>query len=338
MVEGFEQLTLPLPGADPEVREASGELVATLVRAADPTKREHRRAVLFVHGWNDYFFHTHVADFFAAQGFAFYALDLRRYGRSYRPGQFHGYTRKLEAYFAELDAARRVIAADHDGLVVMGHSTGGLVVSLWAAARPGVLDGVVLNSPWLDVHGPPQTASLVHRVMKPLARRRPTTVLPLPDIGSGRFVEMLHADNDGEWTFDRRWKSPTPVAIRLGWLRAVLKAQKRVAKGLRIDCPVFMATSTKSIFLARYSKRGLSGDNVLDVDKIAARAHKLGRRVTLVRIERGRHDLTLSEPAARTSFFSQLALWLRAYLPDERAGGGDSPLAVTSAEQHRVHQ
>jgi alpha-beta hydrolase superfamily lysophospholipase len=41
-----------------------------------------RRSVLYLHGYNDYFFHTHVAEKFNENNFDFYALDLRKYGRS----------------------------------------------------------------------------------------------------------------------------------------------------------------------------------------------------------------------------------------------------------------
>ena len=59
--------------------------MATLVRrrADAPT----RRAVLYLHGFVDYFFQTHLAEFFTDRGFDFYALDLRKYGRSLLPHQ-----------------------------------------------------------------------------------------------------------------------------------------------------------------------------------------------------------------------------------------------------------
>ena len=58
-----------------------------------------------MHGWNDYFFQTHLADAFADLGFDFYALDLRRYGRSLRLGQLRGFITDLDDYGPELDAA-----------------------------------------------------------------------------------------------------------------------------------------------------------------------------------------------------------------------------------------
>ena len=62
-----------------------GEVVASLVRRQPSPAGA--RAVLYIHGYNDYFFQRHVADFYARQGISFYALDLRKHGRSLRSYQ-----------------------------------------------------------------------------------------------------------------------------------------------------------------------------------------------------------------------------------------------------------
>ena len=69
-------------GADPD---GEGTIDATLVRRTPPSHVE--AAVIYVHGFSDYFFQTELADFFTERGFAFYALDLRKCGRSRRDGQ-----------------------------------------------------------------------------------------------------------------------------------------------------------------------------------------------------------------------------------------------------------
>ncbi|GAA1809174.1 hypothetical protein GCM10009749_17050 [Agromyces neolithicus] len=103
--EGFEQLTLPL-GDDDE-----GEVVATLVRHRPRRRRWFWQArgaasdidVLYVHGWSDYFFNRALAEFFTNAGARFFALDLRKYGRSLRPGQTPGYVTDLATYDADID-------------------------------------------------------------------------------------------------------------------------------------------------------------------------------------------------------------------------------------------
>ena len=84
-------------------RDDEGPVVATLVsrRAA----RSDGRAVLYVHGFVDYFFQTHLADFFVDRGWDFHAIDLRKYGRSLLPHQTPNFCRDVSEYFPELDAA-----------------------------------------------------------------------------------------------------------------------------------------------------------------------------------------------------------------------------------------
>jgi hypothetical protein len=70
--EPFTAETIPLPD------DAEGPVVATLVKR--PASAPTTRAVLYVHGFSDYFFHVHVAELFNELGYDFYALDLRKYG------------------------------------------------------------------------------------------------------------------------------------------------------------------------------------------------------------------------------------------------------------------
>ena len=126
---GWTAQTLPLR---PDGR--TPDPVATLVhRTGSPS----RRALLYVHGFVDYFFHTQFGDALAAHGYDVYALDLRDYGRSIRDGRPPNHVTDLGAFAEEIDAAIRIIRADHDEVVLLGHSMGGLVTSLWADSRRG---------------------------------------------------------------------------------------------------------------------------------------------------------------------------------------------------------
>jgi alpha-beta hydrolase superfamily lysophospholipase len=320
---GYESTDLPLPDAATAPGEPEdAELVGTLVRRVPTGSPAPRRpAVLYLHGWNDYFFQTHLADALDALGFAFYAVDLRRYGRSLRRGQLRGYITDLDDYAAELDAASELIAADHDGLLLMGHSTGGLVAALWAATRPDRVDGLVLNSPWLDLQGSALVRTLGSPLIEALGSRSPTSVLRLPpDLGF--YARTLHTEHGGEWDYDTDLKTSPSPPVRAGWLRAVLVGHQRVAAGLQIMAPVLVLASGSSDFARRWHEGLKVVDTVLDVEQIATRAVRLGRHVTLVRVEEGLHDLVLSAPLIRARVLEEIARWSRAYvLPDTPTPG-----------------
>src|SRR5580658_5211426 len=130
---GYSQHELEL-GVDPD---GEGTIAAVLVRRDPAADEVARGAVLYVHGFSDYFFQTELADAFAAQGLAFYALDLRKCGRARRPGQTAHYVSDLALYDDELERALAIVASAHPGLpvIIAAHSTGGLITPLWLDRR-----------------------------------------------------------------------------------------------------------------------------------------------------------------------------------------------------------
>ena len=307
---GYEARTLALADDD------EGAVVATLVRHRPPGAQDRRtaRAVLYLHGWNDYFFQTGLAEHWTGRGAAFYALDLRKYGRSLLPHQTPNYTDDLAVYDEELDAAVAAIREDLGAsarIMVMGHSTGGLVAALWVRRRADVVSGLVLNSPWLELTGSRVARHLSMPVVAQLARSRPRT--PLVTLDPGFYPRSVLQGQGGEWTYDESWR-PTPYfPVRPGWLQAVLRGHAEVARGLDLEVPVLMAASRRSILSTRWREEMRRADTVLDVDLLARRAVLLGPLVTVVRVDGGLHDLTLSAPEPRARFYAELTRWSLAY-------------------------
>jgi alpha-beta hydrolase superfamily lysophospholipase len=307
---GFEARTLPLADDD------EGEVVATLVRhrPAEPEPLRPARAVLYLHGWNDYFFQTGLARFWHGQGAAFYALDLRKYGRSLREHQTPNDVEDLTTYDEEIGLALDTIHADlgrYARVLLMGHSTGGLVAALWADRNPGRLGGLVLNSPWLEMTGSSVARLLSQPVVQQIARLHPRTPMIARD--PGFYARTLLTSHGGEWEYDERWR-PTPFfPIRAGWLQAVMEGHARVARGLRVDTPVLMAASARSVIGPRWREEMRAADVVLDADLLARRAVLLGPLVTVVRVDGGLHDLTLSPAPVRDRFYAEVTRWLSAY-------------------------
>lgn len=318
VLDGFEAVTLPLADDD------EGAVVATVVRrlagAAPATS-----AVLYVHGYNDYFFHAHLADYWTGRGRDFYALDLRKSGRSLRPWQTPYFMRDVAQYQEELDAALALIVADgHDDVVVNAHSTGGLTTPIWLASRasgsgaqpPGspasAVRAVVLNSPFLATDPGSRRRAVGAVASEGIAGRRPYAILPsgISDL----YVRSIHRDRDGEWDFDLAWKPATSTPLRAGWLAAVRKAQRTLQRGLDLRIPVLVMCSTASIRASEWTPQLQRADAVLNADRIARHATALGRHVTCVRIEGGMHDLVLSRPDVRAEVFAQMTRWLGAYV------------------------
>lgn len=292
--------------------DAEGVVEATLVSA--PTHGPTNAAVLYVHGFCDYFFQTHVAQWWTERGYTFYALDLRKYGRSLRAHQTPNHISDIADYFPELDAAwKRITERDgHDAVVVQAHSTSGLTVPLWLHEHRRPVTGVVLNSPWLDMHGGWLMRNPGTFAVRQLASVKPDAFIPRKV--SGIYGRSLHSDHAGEWTFDTTWKSLDSFPIRTSWLSAVRRAHAQVHRGIDVQAPVLVLSSQRTGSPASIDDpTAHSTDIVLDVEQIRRWSTKLGSHVTNVAIDGALHDVFLSAAPQRAQAFAELDRWLSTY-------------------------
>jgi alpha-beta hydrolase superfamily lysophospholipase len=314
VLDGFEQRSLAL---DPDFE---GEVVATLVRRRRdaPLPDDAGVDVLYVHGWTDYFFQAHLADFWEGLGVRFYALDLRKHGRSLRPHHTPGFVTSLRTYDEDIEAALDQMGhgrrhGTSRRLVLMGHSTGGLFLSLWVHHRPGRADGLVLNSPWLEF----QTRKVGRLVLEPSIRAQ-AAIAPrsrLVNLDLGFYARTISARHDGAWDIDPSWRPDAGWRTTPAWLAAVFSGHDRVARGLSIDVPVLVLLSARSTPPVRWSEDMMRSDTVLDVAGVAARVPQLGRLTTLARIDGALHDVTLSAPEVQDVVWFEMRRWLGAYVP-----------------------
>ncbi|MFD1824512.1 alpha/beta hydrolase [Mumia zhuanghuii] len=309
---GYEQHRIDL-GEDPD---GEGRIDATLVRRVPHADETPTGSVLYVHGFSDYFFQTELADFFAARGFAFYALDLRKCGRSLQPGHTAHFVSDLALYDAELERALAIVRAEQAGDVVLAaHSTGGLILPLWLDRRrtPGErgdgVAGLILNSPWFDLQGAPYLRSVGTEVVKLVGRVKPTTVIKLPP--GDAYGASLASSHFGEWEFNTAWKPISGFPVTFGWLRAIRLAHARFHRGLDIGVPALVLRSTRSHVASDYSDAVDSADAVLDVRQIARWSGCLGGDTHVVPIEGARHDVFLSTEGPRKRAYEVVDTWLR---------------------------
>jgi alpha-beta hydrolase superfamily lysophospholipase len=318
-------LGTPFEAAALELRsDTHGEPVATLVRRVIDPDSSARRAILYVHGFNDYFFQTELAAWFIAHGLDFYAIDLRRYGRSLRPGQPACYCADLAEYDEELDLAAEVILAEgHDDLLVVAHSTGGLTAPLWAARRPNLpITGLMLNSPFFAFKQSATVQAIVGTLARAVARVDPLRVISSSK--STGYGDSLHASRHGEWNYDLAWKPSPSFPVRGGWLRAVLDGHRTLRAGLDLAMPVLVMSSTRTVTAHGWDEVLRRGDAVLDGDAVARIAPALGGNVTIERVEDGMHDLVLSPRPSRDRAYMAMAAWLDTHF-GERPGATKPP-------------
>lgn len=283
-----------------------GRVIATLV--SSDYNKSGQQSVLYLHGFNDYFFQAHVAEAFNEQGLNFYALDLRKYGRSLLPHQTPNYCRSVTEYFEEINRSIEIIGTNN--IILIGHSTGGLIAGVYlnTGTYKGQIEKLVLNSPFLEFNITfwqrmflLPLAGIVSFFFPYAARKKPFSHL---------YGASLSAEKHGEWEFNTDWKPIHGFPAYFKWIYAVNRAQKKLHLVSDINVPILILHSDSSSRPSNWDDILLKTDMVLNVDHIKKYGGKLGPDVTFAEIPNAVHDVFLSPTEIRQRAFETTFGWL----------------------------
>ena len=302
-LKGFDCCSITQP------TDYEGPVICTLVRKT--SIKPVKKAVLHVHGFNDYFFNPELAGKYNEQGFNFYALDLRKCGRSWLPHQKFNNVRDLSEYDQDINEALKII--HHEGnekVLLSGHSMGGLIMLLYAVKNQNKdwFDAVFLNSPFFEQNKDVVTKKLVIPVVASLGKRWPDTDVP------GRFSKFygpsLHKNDYGEWDYDLKLKPHIMPLANMGWVRVIHQGQKKVWKGIEVNQPVLIIHPSKSVGGSGWNEKFRHGDIVVNVKDIVRHARKIKGNCKIVSIDGAVHDVMLSAKPVREKVYQELFSWL----------------------------
>ncbi len=237
--EGWQARDLTLPP------DAYGEAVATLVRPV-PDGTARRGAALYVQGFVDYFFQPHLATLWRWLGRDFYAVDLRGYGRSIRPGRPPNVVADLAVHAEELDAAvqrdpRRPRRGHRHGPLHrwpdrrdVGRRPRG------AAGRPAGRRARAQQ----PVAGP-QPGLVRPRGDHPRGARRSPASRPTWWSGTSASTTASGCTTEGGWDFDQAWKPDEGFDVRARWFSRCAGRTPRSPPAWRSTCRCWCAPRTR---------------------------------------------------------------------------------------------
>lgn len=284
-----------------------GEVITTIIskKASEPSSR----AILYIHGFIDYFFQEHMAQKFSDNGYNFYALDLRKYGRSLLPHQHPNYCKDIHEYFEDIDRAIEKIAADgQQKIMLLGHSTGGLIASLYASKGmyADKINALLLNSPFLEFNVSRFTRLLSLVVAKICS---PFPYAYVKGVLSPLYAQSVHKSYKGEWDFNLKWKPIEGFPSYYQWILAIREGHKEVKSRLNIQCPILLMHSARSVSPKKWDDEIMQADAVLNVRHMVRYGYRLGNNVTFVEVPDGMHDLTLSRKDVREGVLNKMVSW-----------------------------
>lgn len=296
-----------------------GPCRSTIIRRLAPG--HSRKAYLYIHGFNDYFFQAEMGRIFNDSGFNFYAVDLRRYGRSREPWQYPFNIRKQEEYFDDIDSALAQIRRDgNTDITLSGHSTGGLTVALLAAVKgkKAGVDRVVTDSPFLEWNYNAFMRNIAAPTIGFLGR-----IFPDAKVKQGHcdgYAYSLLKEYYGEWTYDTDWKMIYSPPVTWSWINSINSAQSKLMKKRKdISVPILVMHSSRKIDGCNYTPEFQTGDAVLNPEMLQKRGRRLGAVRQVCAIDSGLHDLILSRKDVREAAYDTIFSFIRTHSAPERS-------------------
>lgn len=193
------------------------------------------RNLLLVHGLAEHLGrYQHVGEALAAAGWRVTAVELRGHGES--EGQRGHVTRWLH-YVEDVRAAAGVAGADHNPMVAVAHSMGGLVTlsALLNLVYPPV-QAVALSNPLLKVATEPPAAQV-------FAARVAARILPRLPQSNGLAASLISRDPDVVARYEADPMVYSTITPR--WFRNMIRAQTAVhARAGQLTIPLRMMLGT----------------------------------------------------------------------------------------------
>jgi acylglycerol lipase len=213
-------------------------------------------SIVIVHGFNAHSaYYQWVADQLTTVGFAVYALDL--HGRGQSEGE-RFYVQNIYEYVEEVNQMVDIAKAAHPNLplLLLGHSAGGVVATLYALDNPTKINGLISVSFAFQIPAP----DFALTILKGLSHIAPHFhSIKLKNEDFSRNTEEVHIMNNDPLIAHE--SQPTKTMEQL------VIADERLKKEIpQITLPVLIlhGTSDKA---ARYTGSQFFYDNVASTDK-----------------------------------------------------------------------
>lgn len=294
-----------------------GPCRSTIVRLK--CRKPSKKGFLYIHGFNDYFFQSEMGERFVDSGYHFYAVDLRRYGRSKEPWQYPYNIRDMRKYYDDIDSA--VCQMRRDGIediTLGGHSTGGLTVISYGVDKGADIpvQRIVTDSPFLAWN----FNSFYRHLLIPGVRNASVLIknAKIPQGKCDGYAYSLLKEYDGEWTYNTDWKMIYSPPVTFSWVGQIQSTQNRVKKHAdRLRVPVLVMHSSRKVDGCNFTEDFKYGDAVLDPFMLQQRGEEIKRKsprpVQVCAIDSGLHDLILSLKPHRDAAYDTIFSFMRKY-------------------------
>jgi len=259
------------------------------------TDNKKDNAFIWIHGYNDYYFHFHVGEELLKNGYDVYAITFRNFGKIAKDRRYIHYVKSWDSYFKDINNSLEWIMKNkkHKKFVLYGHSTGGLISTIYMneGKYKNIFHGLILNSPFFDFYGSDTKEFIIKYIYYYIAFIFPTFIA---SSGSNKISKVPFYKNIlKRYYFNQNYKLTYPSHIFVSYLQNAAYHQNRIQNNkINISKPILVLHSEKS---TRWPECNDNTDCILDINEIKKYSRLIGNNVKLKSLNGATHDVLLSK-------------------------------------------
>lgn len=247
-------------------------------------KGGNRKCIIWLPGRNDYFYHYHISE--KLEDYDIYVLIYRNCHEL--KSDISDYFFDIKDVMEEIDELYNYFKINnYDNIVLYGHSTGGLIATIYQNDTENRVDKIVLNAPFYKYKLQGIEYYYFYYFLYYIIPLIPEFDLNKNTFKENKYVAMISE----KFNVDCLYKKNYNVPVVSSWFRNITKYQYLIScDKIKLNSPSLILYSDHS---ADY-KGSNKGDEVLDVELNLKQANFLGDKVKIKIIKDACHDVFVS--------------------------------------------
>ena len=274
-------------------------------------KNNNSKAILWIHGYNDYYYHFYIGELLLKEGYDIYAICLRRYEQN---NLTPFYTDDINEYIEDINNLFPIISKNnYKKILFYGHSTGALISILYCnyGKFKNKIDGLILNSPFFEFNLDSLSLFCLKYIVYYLGYYFPQFLIRGKNENN---INSLTSEIKKRFYIDYNKKFNYLPQVYFGWVRTIIMNQSKIQnKEINLKKPILILHSDKSIYPS-IDKTTENGDDTLNINDIIKYSKYIGNNVTRIEINNAIHDVFCSNIKSRNKAINEMFNWLNKFI------------------------
>jgi len=251
-------------------------------------KTNNNKCIVWLAGHNDYFYHYHFSNYF--NDYDIYAISFRN-SHNKRINNFH-HIDNLTDYYTEINLViKKFNLIKYKERILYGHSTGGLIGTLYLNDNKHIFHKFIMNSPFLKLK---MNDSYFNDFILQNGIMKLVKYFPKLDISPYTgHISKLVIYLSSSYMINKNMKKLKNSPLLSTWLASIIENQNRISNNeITIEIPTLIFFCNKSTI--KFNKID-KGDNVIDVTSCINQIPKIFKNYKLKIIKNSIHDMLCSD-------------------------------------------